>query len=132
MICTGMCRVSGFCLSWLSTVQPSMSGRNTSSETAVGWYCLASSSASAPRIGDQHLEALVAREIDEDARIVRIVLDDQQDGIAGLDVEPVVRDLLDDAFLRSRQSAAQGPAAADGGERGRAAHRSGPTYFSGR
>ena len=35
-ICTGMCRVAGFCLSWLSTVQPSMSGRNTSSETAVG------------------------------------------------------------------------------------------------
>ena len=32
----------------------------------------------------QHLEALVAGEVDQDARIVRIVLDDQQDGIAGL------------------------------------------------
>src|SRR5665213_4518175 len=40
MICTGMCRVSGLCLSWLSTVQPSMSGRNTSSDTAVGWTVL--------------------------------------------------------------------------------------------
>ncbi len=56
MICTGICRVSGFCLSWLSTVQPSMSGRNTSSETAVGWYCLARSSASAPRIATSTLK----------------------------------------------------------------------------
>ena len=39
MIWTGMCRVSGLCLSWLSTVQPSMSGRKTSSQTAVGWNC---------------------------------------------------------------------------------------------
>ena len=36
MIWTGMCRVSGFCFNWLSTFQPSMSGRNTSSDTAVG------------------------------------------------------------------------------------------------
>ena len=35
-ICTGMWRVAGLCLSWLSTVQPSMSGRNTSREMAVG------------------------------------------------------------------------------------------------
>ena len=32
----------------------------------------------------QHLEALVAREIDHDARIVRVVLDDQQDRVARL------------------------------------------------
>ena len=32
----------------------------------------------------QHLEALVAREIDQHARIVRIVLDDQQDRVARL------------------------------------------------
>ena len=57
-ICTGMCRVAGSCLSWLSTVQPSMSGRNTSSETAVGWNSRASASASAPRMRHQHLEAL--------------------------------------------------------------------------
>ena len=35
-IWTGMWRVSGFCFNWLSTVQPSMSGRNTSSDTAHG------------------------------------------------------------------------------------------------
>ena len=34
-ICTGMWRSVGSCFMWLSTVQPSMSGRNTSSETAV-------------------------------------------------------------------------------------------------
>ena len=98
MICTGICRVSGFCLSWLSTVQPSMSGRNTSSDTAVGWYCLARSSASAPAHRDQHLEALLARQIHHDAGIMRIVLDDQQDGLAGLDLQPIVGDLLDRAF----------------------------------
>ncbi len=35
-ICTGMWRVNGLCFSWLSTVQPNMSGKNTSSEIAVG------------------------------------------------------------------------------------------------
>ena len=50
--------------------------------------------------GDQHLEALVARKVDQDARIVRIVLDDEQDGVAGLDLQPVVGDLLDGAFHR--------------------------------
>ena len=34
--------------------------------------------------GDQHLEALVAREIDQHARVMRIVLDDQEDGVARL------------------------------------------------
>ena len=72
-----------------------MSGRNTSSDTAVGWNCLARSSASAPRVGDQHLEALVAGEVEDDARVVRIVLDDQQDGVAGLDFQPVVGNVLD-------------------------------------
>ena len=44
---------------------------------------------------DQHLEALVAGEVHDDARIVRIVLDDQQDAVARLDVEPIVGNLLD-------------------------------------
>ena len=86
-ICTGMWRVAGSCFSWLSTVQPSMSGRNTSSETAVGWYCLRQRQAPPRRaMRDQHLEALVARQVDQDARIMRIVLDDQQHGIAGLEI----------------------------------------------
>src|ERR1700743_2644033 len=73
MICTGMWRVSGLCLSWLSTVQPRRSGKKHS------------------------------REIDQDARIMRVVLHDQQDGVAGFEIEPVVGQLLDHArFLRRR------------------------------
>ena len=49
--------------------------------------------------GDQHLESLVAREIDQHARVMRVVLDDHQDAVAGLEVEPVVGKLLDDARL---------------------------------
>ena len=45
--------------------------------------------------GEQHLEALVAGEVEQDARVMRIVLDDEQDGIAGLDFQPVVGNLLD-------------------------------------
>ena len=41
--------------------------------------------------GDQHLEAVVAREIDQDAGVVRIVLDDQQHHVAGLEIVAIVR-----------------------------------------
>ena len=51
---------------------------------AVGWYCRASDSAGWPRVGDDALEALVAREAEQDARVVRVVLDDQQHGVAVL------------------------------------------------
>ena len=112
MIWTGMCRVSGLCFNWLSTVQPSMSGRKTSSDTAVGWNCLASSSASAPRRGDQHLETLVAGEVDQHARVMRIVLDDQQDRIARFEIQPVVRQLFDRPFLRGDRQGAGAPVAA--------------------
>ncbi len=50
--------------------------------------------------GDQHLEALVAGEIDQHPRIMRIVLDDQKNGISRFEIEPVVRQLFDDPFLR--------------------------------
>ena len=105
MTCTGMWRVRGLCLSWLSTVQPSMSGRNTSSETAAGWILLGKLQRFRAARGHQHLEALVAGEVDQHPRIVRVVLDDQQDGVAGLEIEPVVRNLLDGA-LRHRPLAA--------------------------
>ena len=45
--------------------------------------------------GDEHLEAVVVRQIDEHAGIVRIVLDDQQDHVAGLQVVAVVGQLLE-------------------------------------
>ncbi len=49
---------------------------------------------------DQHLEALVAGEVDQHARIMRIVLDDQENGVARFEIEPVVGQLLDDPLLR--------------------------------
>ena len=54
--CTGMWRVSGSCFNCESTVQPSMSGRKMSSDTAVGLYLRASASASAPRIATSALK----------------------------------------------------------------------------
>jgi hypothetical protein len=57
-ICTGMWRVRGSRLSSESTVQPSMSGRNTSSETALGVMRRASSSASTPLCATTALKPL--------------------------------------------------------------------------
>ena len=45
--------------------------------------------------GDQNLESLVPCQIEQDAGIVRIILDDQQDGIVGLQIVPIIGDLLD-------------------------------------
>ncbi len=81
-ICTGMWRVAGSSLRLFSTVQPSMSGRNTSSVMAVGRYSRASDSACLAAGGDDALEALVARQAEQDARVVRIVLHDQQHVVA--------------------------------------------------
>ena len=81
-------------------------------------------------ICDQHLEALVAREIDQHPRVMRIVLDDQEDGISRLEIEPVVRQLLDDPLLRGRGLQA-GAVAKDDGAGTRSA-TVGPEYFSGR
>ena len=64
---------------------------------------------------DQHLEAVVVRKIDEHARVVRIVLDDQQHGIAGLDASagrrqparPAVRPAGRRSARRDRRAAAR-------------------------
>ena len=42
--------------------------------------------------GHEHLESLVAGQITQDARIVRVIFNDQQDGVVGLQVVAVVRD----------------------------------------
>ena len=94
-ICTGIWRVSGSCFSWLNTVQPSMSGRKTSSETAVGLNSRGELERVGAAHGNQHLEAVVVRKIDDDARVMRVVLDDQQHRIARLDVVAVVGDRFD-------------------------------------
>src|SRR6202034_1308573 len=44
---------------------------------------------------EQYLESFVLRQIDHDARIVRIVLDDQNHAVARREVVPVIDDLLD-------------------------------------
>src|SRR5262249_185736 len=46
-----------------------------------------------------HFEAFLARQVDHDAGIVRIVLDDEQDRVAGLNLEPIVGNLLDRPLL---------------------------------
>ena len=79
MICTGMCRVSGSSLRLLSTVQPSMSGRKISRVMAVGRYWRASDERLVAAHGDEALESLVPRQAEQHARVMRIVLDDQQD-----------------------------------------------------
>ncbi len=99
-ICTGMWRVAGSSLSWLSTVQPSMSGRKISSEMAVGMELPGEGQAQRAFGGDDALEALVARQAQQDARVMRVVLDDQQHRVALLDVVAVVLDVL---FARDRQ-----------------------------
>ncbi len=83
--------------------------------------------------GDQHLEALVAGEVQDDARVMRVVLDDQQDAVAGLDFQPVVRDVLDGALGRRRRE--RGGRAWSTGRvmvLGAPAELVGPTYFTGR
>ena len=52
--------------------------------------------------GHQHFESLVVRQINQNARIVRIVFHDQQDRIVRLQVFTVVRDALNREFHRNR------------------------------
>ena len=79
---------------------------------------------------DEPLEAVVAREREQRARVVRIVLRDEQHGVARLEVLAVVRDLLDARRRQHDRLEALG-------DRRSAAPRSslpeaGPTYLTGR
>ena len=71
-----------------------MSGRKTSSETALGWNSRASAKASAPARSDEDFEALIVREIAENARVMRIVLNDEQDRIINAKIGTIVRNLF--------------------------------------
>ena len=51
---------------------------------------------------DQNLESVVARQVAEHARVVRIVLDDQQDRIVRLQIVAVVLESLRSALLHRR------------------------------
>ena len=75
-----------------------MSGRKTSSETAVGMEFPGQRQGFRAAHCDQHLKSLVARKIAQDACIVRIVFHDQQHGIARLQIVAIVRNLFDRMF----------------------------------
>ena len=55
--------------------------------------------------GHQHLESLVVGQVNQHAGIVRIIFDDQQDGVAGLQVGTIVRDTLNREFRGDWRSA---------------------------
>ena len=111
-----------------------MSGRNTSSVIAVGRYCRASVQRRLAAVRDDALEALVARQAEQDARIVRIVVDDQQHAVALADVVAVVGD--DFLGLRDREHRQRRRARPHVGlaqlVAGAVTARAGPVYVSGR
>ena len=82
----------GSCFRRSSTVQPSRSGRRMSSVMAAGLYLCASARAIAAAGGHQALEALFARQIQQDAREADVVFDDQHDAIAVFDLVAIVED----------------------------------------
>ena len=61
---------------------------------AVGWNSRARASASAPPMATSTLNPLSWDKIDQHAGIVRIVFNNQQDRIVGLQIGAVVRDPL--------------------------------------
>ena len=126
-ICTGICRVSGFCLSWLSTRPAQHVGQEHVERDRRRLVLLGELERIGAAHRDQHLEALVAREVGQDARIVRVVLDDQQDRVAGLDVEPVVRESARAAAPAGAASAGIGGRAGAAVAAGASAAPAGPT-----
>ena len=67
--------------------------------------------------GDDALEALVARQAQQDAGVVRIVLDDEQHGVAVLDGVAVVLDVLLARDGQDREFARRGRRAGAGAVR---------------
>ena len=93
-----------------------MSGRNTSSVIAVGRILPRQRQRRLAAVGDDALEALVAGEAEQHARVVRIVVDDQQHVVALADVLAVVGDDLfglGDREHRQRRRAGRIAAGAD-------------------
>ena len=67
-----------------------MSGRNTSSDTARRLELLRELQRLGAARRHQDLEALVAGEIDQHPRIMRVILDDQKNSVARFEVESVI------------------------------------------
>jgi len=82
---------AGSCLRWFNTVQPNMSGKNTSSEMAVGGIPGKRQGLGASA-GMENLESLVSRKVTHQAGIVHIVFDDQQYLVPCLQLVTIVID----------------------------------------
>jgi hypothetical protein len=108
MICTGMCRVFGSCLSRLRTLQPSMSGQeDIEGDRRREVLGRKAQSVAAPH-GDDPFEAAPARQVEEDARVVRVVLDDEERRDPGRELVAVVGDLLEAGAREDHRHARRG------------------------
>ena len=81
---------AGSCLRRSRTTQPSMSGRRRSSVMAAGWSSCASSRAASPYEVVTALKPISCALSTQDAGEPGLVLDDQEDPVAGLDRVAVV------------------------------------------
>ena len=82
MICTGMCRVAGIELEIVEHRPAEHVGQEDIERDGRGLELPGQRQARWRPGGDDALEALVARQAEQDAGVVRIVLDDEQDGVA--------------------------------------------------
>jgi len=89
MIWTGMCRVLGSSFE-LPEHRPTMlcPGNKISREMAVGLYLAGQRKTGRAVRGDYALKTLVARKVEQDSRVIRIILDDQQQRLTRSDVCP--------------------------------------------
>ena len=87
-----MCRGSGVLFQMVEH-RPAQHVRKEYVERYRCWMELAGQSQSFRSAhGHQHLESLVVRQINQNTRVVRIVFNDQQDWIVGLQIRAVVCD----------------------------------------
>ena len=90
MMCTGMCRVSRMVLEPVEHA-PAVHARHVDVERdGVGMECVRELEAGVAVERDEALEALLARHVEQDLREVRLVLDDEHDAVAGLDLFAIV------------------------------------------
>ena len=104
-ICTGMCRVAGSCFSWLSTCPAEHVGQENVERDRGRAVVAREHQRVRAAHSDEDLETLIVGEVGHHARVVRIVLDDQQDRIVGFDPVPVVGQLIRGRLCEPRRRA---------------------------
>ena len=115
-----MCRVAMSFLSRSSTRQPSISGRQMSRVMASRLVLAGHRQRGGAQRGDQPLEALLARGLEQELANARSFSTISSTRIAGLDVVAVVADLVDElGGLEDRRGAACGSAGRGTGLAGR-------------